>query len=380
MYSSLYQIPINTNQYFVTKGGSDITGNGAVGSSYQTISNALSQITNNNPTGICKVILGPGIYNDTISLLPNVIISGTNRNSTILTGSISLDPSWNVAGNNKGGFVDLLINPNTTLSLNAVSCPVGGLSFDRVLFNNNLTVVADTSANTCQYVNCQFNGNYTQYGMVCMLNSCIFQSSNSIYISSMTGISTTTEFLGGSCLGTSLTVSSTGTDTATAYLVNFLPSGGLIENGSNTTIKYTSSSLPLSTTINGGTFTSLNPPQTAPLLFNSGGSLILNDFLSLGSIKSTESQAQILMTRAATINNLYVTLSVAPGSGANRIFTVRQNGVNTALTVTITGVALTASNTTNSISVNPSDLISIQNTSTSGTPGTSNAVVSLAYY
>jgi len=67
-----------------------------------------------------------------------------------------------------------------------------------------------------------------------------------------------------------------------------------------------------------------------------------------------------------TIKNLYIKLKSAPGSGNSWDFTLRKNGVGTALTVNIADFATTGNNTADSVSVSDGDWVSIESNPTSG--------------
>lgn len=70
---------------------------------------------------------------------------------------------------------------------------------------------------------------------------------------------------------------------------------------------------------------------------------------------------------AGTLANFYVRASVAPGGVAQYVYTVRKNGVDTGMTVTMSGVNTLVSDTTHTVAVVAGDLISISATPT-GTP------------
>ena len=73
--------------------------------------------------------------------------------------------------------------------------------------------------------------------------------------------------------------------------------------------------------------------------------------------------AQVPMV-AGTLSNFRASISAAPGSGNSWIFTVRVNGVNTALTCTITNSAPNTSckDDVHSVAIGPSDLVSVSAT------------------
>ena len=83
----------------------------------------------------------------------------------------------------------------------------------------------------------------------------------------------------------------------------------------------------------------------------------ITDLLSYVSLSglwtsATEFNMETVFPTGGTLRNLYVELPAPPGAGASRTFTVRKNGVSTALTCTIAGaVATSCSDTTNTVSV-----------------------------
>jgi hypothetical protein len=76
---------------------------------------------------------------------------------------------------------------------------------------------------------------------------------------------------------------------------------------------------------------------------------------------ATEADVYIVVPCAGTIDNLYVELGGASGSGESHAFTVRKNGADTALTVTISGATDTTGNDTgNSFTVAAGDKLSLK--------------------
>jgi hypothetical protein len=114
--------------------------------------------------------------------------------------------------------------------------------------------------------------------------------------------------------------------------------------------------------------------------FNSGAPLIDNNFLAPGGSEGAEAPNQIIATRNGKLVNLYVQLTVAPGAEATRTFTVRINGLNTPLKYTLNGSSLKGCDTTDSVPISASDLISVQVTE-SGKPASAVGIASfeLAY-
>lgn len=77
---------------------------------------------------------------------------------------------------------------------------------------------------------------------------------------------------------------------------------------------------------------------------------------------ATEGDVPTVCSTAGTIDSLYVKLSGAPGtggSGKSYTFTLRKNGVDTALTCTITDTATTGNDTGHSVSFAAGDILTI---------------------
>lgn len=94
--------------------------------------------------------------------------------------------------------------------------------------------------------------------------------------------------------------------------------------------------------------------------WNSGGNYSNNNFMLYGAQDTTEARTQIVISRARSVSTLVVSLLAAPGVGNTHTFTIRKNGVNTALAVSITGASTTGANTTNVVSFAQFDLLSLQ--------------------
>jgi hypothetical protein len=83
------------------------------------------------------------------------------------------------------------------------------------------------------------------------------------------------------------------------------------------------------------------------------------------NVDVAESAVDQAMPGAGTISSLYVRLSAAPGAGTSYAFFVRRNGVDTALTCTVSGTAMGCSDLVNSVAFSAGDLISVRSAPTS---------------
>ena len=170
--------------------------------------------------------------------------------------------------------------------------------------------------------------------------------------------------------------STTCNDTSNSFAVTG-PSGGT--PGDYVTFPAVPSGTPTSVT---ATFGARYRPTTAgsfPLMsvFPSAANTASTTYypLSGGTAAGTTTEANNQsIADSMTVTKLTVTLNVAPGSGKSRVYTLRKNGADTALTCTISNTAQTCT-ATGSISVADDDLLATADTP-SGTPTASTPSIS----
>lgn len=88
--------------------------------------------------------------------------------------------------------------------------------------------------------------------------------------------------------------------------------------------------------------------------------------------------ARIEIVKAGRLSLLRVERLVTPGAGTTVTYTVRVNGVNTAVTCTMGNGPTTAQDLVNSVAVNPGDFVELT-VSITGAPGSQPTIVSLGY-
>jgi len=98
---------------------------------------------------------------------------------------------------------------------------------------------------------------------------------------------------------------------------------------------------------------------------------------SIGNSSNNASYRRQLIPSSGTLKNLYIKLTTAPGGVATWTYTVRKNGVNTALTLTISG-ANTTGNVVSDVAFIAGDEIDIVITPT-GTPVISDTAMGAQY-
>ena len=81
-----------------------------------------------------------------------------------------------------------------------------------------------------------------------------------------------------------------------------------------------------------------------------------------GGFTPDETATQIPWSVAGTFSHLKIYLFEAPGTGKSATFTLRKNGSDTAVTVTISDTGQVATDSTHSFTVSPGDLLSMKRT------------------
>lgn len=113
--------------------------------------------------------------------------------------------------------------------------------------------------------------------------------------------------------------------------------------------------------------------------FGSAGQTVadgLTRYLGGAYMSAAESDCYVPLPYACVVKNLKCQAS--GGGAGNRVYTLRKNGVDTAITATSSGGTLTASNTANFVSFAAGDLLSLKLTTNGGaTTATHCAIVEL---
>lgn len=120
---------------------------------------------------------------------------------------------------------------------------------------------------------------------------------------------------------------------------------------------------PLAGVINSdGTTTKYGAVKQAYVFAASDASLAANSttYLSPSGNAAAENGINGVCSEPGIFKNLYVKQSVAPGASQTTIYTLRKNGVDTALTCTVSGAGTTASDTTHTVAFAAGDTWSIK--------------------
>jgi hypothetical protein len=104
----------------------------------------------------------------------------------------------------------------------------------------------------------------------------------------------------------------------------------------------------------------LSGNNTTMITFNSGGNYQNNNYQFYGTQTLNETFAQIVVNKPSKISNLIVANTGYNSNGGDtKVITLRVNGQNTPLSVTMYGFDVNKSDNINIVTVNPGDKISV---------------------
>jgi len=153
---------------WVTKGGSDVTGDGSLSAPFASVSAALAAITA-TPTARWAVRIAPGNYTEAgpIALKANVFLIGDGRRNTRLasTGGWTLGASFTPAGDHRSGAIGVFLDGACTFNFSTVSSNEGKLYFESCVFLSAITLTGFSAINQGEMLNCNFFGALTLSGV-----------------------------------------------------------------------------------------------------------------------------------------------------------------------------------------------------------------------
>jgi hypothetical protein len=152
---------------YVAKNGNDTTGNGSLQKPYLTIQAAMNSITDATPTKRYVIKLLAGDYTESsVSLKANVFIIGESRESTKITGSVSLNANFSGSADNRSGFSQLSLISSCDFNWNTVTSAAGKLYFNEVSFSSSLNFYGyNNPIAQCFFDTCLMFGSMTVSGI-----------------------------------------------------------------------------------------------------------------------------------------------------------------------------------------------------------------------
>lgn len=154
----------------VSKGGSDVTGDGTLSKPYATIAAAMASITDAAPTKRYAIKVEAGAYTEgALTLKPNVFLIGDLKEAVRVTASsVALDASFSAGSSvdNRSGMGRIILNGACTFDWNAVTSAAGKLYFTEVSFGSAVTMNGYNNAIAqAQFDSCQLFGTLTVSGI-----------------------------------------------------------------------------------------------------------------------------------------------------------------------------------------------------------------------
>jgi hypothetical protein len=154
----------------VSKGGSDVTGDGSLSKPYATIAAAMASIADASPTKRYAIKVEAGAYTEgALTLKPNVFVIGDLKEAVRVTAtSVAMDATFNQASSidSRSGMARIILNGACTFDWLAVNSAAGKLYFTEVSFGSAVTMNGGTNAIAqAQFDSCQFFGTLTVSGI-----------------------------------------------------------------------------------------------------------------------------------------------------------------------------------------------------------------------
>jgi hypothetical protein len=208
---------------FVSKGGSDATGDGSIFNPFLTVAAALASITDASSAKPYQVNVGPGVFSEAFLYKPFCFVAGAGQLATTISNpnAQQLDASFSAAGTQDTGLSSATVGANLSCDFSAVASPGAGRFFliDCVV-DANLTFTGNNSTNRAIIQNSpalKAGRTYT------VTNIAAFASASSTQVTwIVNATSTISTFLFVDVITTALTINGTsGTNTAFVIASSF---------------------------------------------------------------------------------------------------------------------------------------------------------------
>jgi hypothetical protein len=153
--------------FYVAKNGNDATGNGSLQKPYLTVAAAMTAISDASPTKRYVIKVLAGDYTEvSVSLKANVFVIGESRESTKITGAVSLNANFTGSADHRSGFGQITLISACDFNWTTVTSGAGKLYFNEVSFNSTLNLYGyNSSIAQCFFDTCLVFGNMTISGI-----------------------------------------------------------------------------------------------------------------------------------------------------------------------------------------------------------------------
>jgi hypothetical protein len=266
-------LPSASQIVYVSKAGSDLTGDGSIGNPYLTIQKALTSITDATTLKRYEISVGPGSYADPFLVKPWVGIvgvdsggNGATPNGFMLTeiaalaNTLGFDPSWSLSGFSVCWMSSLAFVNGQTFDQSTVPGCQPQINHFNCSFNGIMTYLGTgtTGTDNVVWTGClSFAGAVVKGWQFFWTRHCEFLA-GTIDIQSVLGAIEDTTWLGQDCsagsafVATNVSLTGSGAKSAKADLSNVAVVGTATLNGANTLYTSTPEGIPNVVTLLGG--------------------------------------------------------------------------------------------------------------------------------
>lgn len=253
----------------VTKGGSDVTGDGTFTKPFASIGAAMASITDASPTKRYIIKVEAGAYTESaLTLKANVFIVGDLKEAVRITAtSLSLDSSFTGTADNRSGLARVIINNAVNFDWAAVTSGGGKIYCTEVSFSSTLNLNGYNNA----MAQAQFN-DCVMFGLVTIsgINVGVFKDNfvfNNITLNQHSSLPSIINIDGGTCGTLRFNASVNDFNRRSAGFIRNFQSENLIVDGPSAYADYTleSGSKTGAQSLNGGNLVPLTPKLSQDL-------------------------------------------------------------------------------------------------------------------
>jgi hypothetical protein len=173
------------NVRYIASDGNDIntSTSGSIAAPFKTINYALSQITTASSTNRFELLLAPGIYNENITLKPNINITGIGDNTVTVNGNIDMNNStWGTSVDAITTLKNLIIPSgfNVILDFALFGSITGRVIFDTMQSLSPISITMNNNTSQMIFFDSSSSDIVTQQGGQVVAIDSIIQTMNMI--------------------------------------------------------------------------------------------------------------------------------------------------------------------------------------------------------
>jgi hypothetical protein len=374
------------NTALVSKSGDDTKGS-IGGGPFLTINGAISAIQSASLTGI-TILVFPGTYDETITLPAGNSLRGVSLSTVIIRSQNVVANTTLVTMGESTRLEDVTMQLTSTVHVNLIGIAFPGTTTQTSKIRNAVLTVDNSSASstgTSNVYGIYSNGTGTPDTSVSTARACTITVRSS-GLGTKRGVLVDTNINNFNVRDVNFLVSNVGGGSGSYIAAEVNKSGAQISlrlvalQGPTADISQTAGTIFLGSAnlLGSGTnnlaFTAVQQPSQ--LLWADPGNLPQNAtrFYRPGTASVTTTEILLRLSQRAVVKALSVRSLTGPGGTVTDTWTIRKNGVDTVLTVSLTGSQTSNINSTNAITFQAGDTISLKVVTGSGTATTDSVI------